>query len=135
MPVPDFIQPPILRRLLHFIYADDTLEPSSAEEAQHLLAAGDHYGLTRLVALCAAFLSAQFTVDNVALTLTLADQRGLEDLKARALRFVSEHAVAVVATPGWAHCKAARLGLMDAVILTLAKGGVPAAGSKRPRES
>lgn len=86
VPVPDFIQPPILRRLLHFIYADDTLEPSSAEEAQHLLAAGDHYGLTRLVALCAAFLSALFTVDNVALTLTLADQHGLEDLKARALR-------------------------------------------------
>lgn len=36
VPVPDFIQPAIMRRVLRFIYTDE-LQPASAEEAQHLL--------------------------------------------------------------------------------------------------
>lgn len=101
VPVPETIKPAILRRLLHFIYTD-ALEPLSAEEAQHLLAAADHYDLKRLVALCAEALASKLSVDNAAYTLTLAAQHGAEGLKERALRFVVDNVAGVVASPGWA---------------------------------
>ena len=43
-------------------------------QAQHLLHAADHYELPRLLAICCAALRASLTVENAALTLTLADQ-------------------------------------------------------------
>lgn len=85
--------------MLRFIYIDE-LDPSSAEEAQHLMAAADHYVLTQLVAICAAHLSTTLTVDNAADTLTLATQHGAEGLKAAALKFVAENGLAVVKTAG-----------------------------------
>lgn len=107
-----------------FIYTDE-LNPESAEEAQHLLAAADHFGLHRLVSIAAAKLSTAMQVGNVADTLLLAEQHGVWDLKDAALRFVARNAAGVLATPGWAHLAAARPALMGDVVHTLAHGGTP----------
>lgn len=124
VPVPDSVQPAVLRRVLQFVYTDE-LEPASAEEAQHLLAAADHYGLTRLVAICSAFLVAALSVENSAFTLTLADQHGVAALRDAALVFVASNAIMVMRTPGWAHLKASRAELVESVMHTLALGSPP----------
>jgi hypothetical protein len=64
-------------------------------------------------------------VGNAAFTLTLADQHGAVALRHTALAFVAEHVVAVMKTEGWAHLKAARPLLMEALIQTMATGAPP----------
>ncbi len=125
VPVPPEITPATLRRLLHFLYTDE-LEPQSAEEASHLLNAADHYDVPQLFAICERTLVHALSVDNVAATLTLADQHSATGLKNAALRFVAANSVAVTATPGWTHLMSARPALMTDVICTMATGEPPA---------
>ena len=134
VPVPSFVQADVMKRVLQFIYTD-ALEPSSPEEAQHLLAAGDHFGLTRLVSICAAHLASSLTVENASFALTLASQHGADGLRDATLRFVAKNAAAVVGTPGWAHLKAACPELVEAVMLTAATGAPPPGKGKRARET
>ncbi len=124
--MPPEITPQTLRRLLHFLYTDE-LEPESAEEASHLLNAADHYDLPRLFAICERTLCSALAIDTVATTLTLADQHGATALKHAALRYVAANAVAVMATPGWAHLASARPLLVSEALHTLATGVPPAA--------
>ncbi len=126
VPVPPEITPQTLRRLLHFLYTDE-LEPESAEEATHLLNAADHYNVPRLFAICERTLCSALAIDTVATTLTLADQHAATALKHAALRFLVANAVAVMATPGWAHLASARPLLMGEALHTLATGAPPAA--------
>jgi hypothetical protein len=65
-------------------------------------------------------------VDNAAFTLTLAEQHGAAALKDAALRFVASNAVAVMATEGWRHLKAASPALVDAAVITAVTGAPPA---------
>jgi speckle-type POZ protein len=125
VPVPPEIDEHTLRRTLTFIYTDE-LVPESAEEAQHLLNAADHYSLPRLRAICENTLAESLSVDNAAFTLTLAEQHGAAALKDAALRFVASNAVAVMATEGWRHLKAASPALVEAAMMTLATGAPPA---------
>jgi speckle-type POZ protein len=134
VPVPPEITPQTLRRLLHFLYTDE-LEPESAEEATHLLNAADHYNVPRLFAICERTLCSALAIDTVATTLTLADQHGATALKHAALRFVAANAVAVMATPGWAHLASARPLLMGEALHTLATGAPPAAPAVEPAEA
>jgi speckle-type POZ protein len=124
VPVPPEITPQTLRRLLHFVYTDE-LEPASHEEATHLLNAADHYGVSRLFAVCERALCGALSVDNAAETLTLADQHGATRLKEEALRFVAKNALAVMATPGWAHLQSSRPALITEALHTLAAGAPP----------
>jgi speckle-type POZ protein len=126
VPVPPEITPQTLRRLLHFLYTDE-LEPESAEEATHLLNASDHYHVARLFAICERTLCSALAIDTVATTLTLADQHGATALKHAALRFVAANAVAVMATPGWAHLASARPLLVSEALHTVVTGAPPAA--------
>jgi speckle-type POZ protein len=125
VPVPPDITPHTLKRLLQFLYTDE-LEPASPEEATHLLNAADHYGLRRLFAICERALRAALSIDNAADTLTLADQHSASALKHAALRFVAANAVAVMATPGWAHLVTSRPPLVLETMHTLATGAPPA---------
>jgi speckle-type POZ protein len=61
-----------MRSLLEFLYTD-AVALRSAEEAQHVLNAADHYGMPALVAICEGALCANLSVDNAAFTLTLAE--------------------------------------------------------------
>jgi speckle-type POZ protein len=124
VPVPPEIDEHTLRRTLTFIYTDE-LAPESAEEAQHLLNAADHYGLPRLRAICENTLAESLSVDNAAFTLTLAEQHGAAALKDAALRFVASNAVAVMATEGWRHLKAASPALVEAAMITAVTGAPP----------
>jgi speckle-type POZ protein len=125
VPVPPEITPQTLRRLLHFVYTDN-LKPASYKEATHLLNAADHYGLRRLFGICERTLCAALSANNVAETLTLADQHGAAALKGAALLFMAKNAVAVTATPGWAHLQTSRPALITEALLTLATGAPPA---------
>ena len=129
VPVPEEIDEPTLRRTLAFVYTDEC-EPASAEEAQHLLNAADHYGLTRLRAICERKLAESLTIENAALTLTLADQHCASALKDAALRFVAEHGVAVMKTEGWAHLRRATPALSDDVLHTAVTGSPPSEGAR-----
>jgi speckle-type POZ protein len=125
VPVPPEIDEHTLRRTLTVIYTDE-LVPESAEEAQHLLNAADHYGLPRLRAICENTLAESLSVDNAAFTLTLAEQHGAAALKDAALRFVASNAVPVMATEGWRHLKAASPALVDAAMITAVTSAPPA---------
>jgi speckle-type POZ protein len=124
VPVPDEIEPSVLRRTLEFIYTDEC-EPASAEEAQHLLNAADQYGLDRLRTICERKLADALNVENAAFTLTLAEQHRASALRNKALRFVAQNAVAVTKTEGWAHLRASSPALVDAAIITIATGEPP----------
>jgi speckle-type POZ protein len=130
VPVPPEITPHTLHRLLEFIYTDE-LEPSSPEEATHLLNAADHYGLRRLFCICERTLCAALCFENAAETLTLADQHSAAALKDAALRFVAKNALAVMATVGWAHLQSSRPALITEALHTLA-AGVPPLPQARP---
>ena len=133
VPVPDEIDAHTLRRTLSFIYTDEC-EPTSAEEAQHLLNAADHYGLVRLRAICESHLINVLSIENVGYSLTLAEQHSAPTLKDAALRFLAKHAVAVVKTEGWAHLLSAMPALAGEAMHTLATGVPPEphqAGDKR----
>jgi speckle-type POZ protein len=117
--VPDDIQPSVMRALLEFLYTD-ALALRSAEEAQHVLNAADHYGMPALVSICESKLCESLSVDNAAFTLTLAEQHNAAALKRATLAFVAVNSVAVKATPGWAHMKAACPSLLEEVIATMA---------------
>ncbi len=113
-----------LRRVLSFIYTGE-LTPASAEEAQHLLNAADAYALPGLLEICERALLDSLCVANAAATLTLAEQHGTARLKAAALRFVARRAVAVMATPGWAHLRQAAPALVEHLLHTAVAGAPP----------
>lgn len=122
LPVPDDIQSTIMRRVLHFIYADE-LTVASPEEGQHLLNAADHYALPGLLSIAERALCNSLTVDAAAFILTLAEQHGAVALKQTALSFVAAHGIAVMDTPGWEHLRASCPELVEAVMRTMACGG------------
>ena len=124
VPVPPEVTSHTLRRLLHFLYTDE-LTPASAEEAQHLLNAADVYDVPRLFAICENALRDALTVDNAAITLTLADQHGATALKRATLAWIIPHTVEVMATDGWRHLVASRPSLTEVLLHTVATGLPP----------
>ncbi|KAK9084026.1 hypothetical protein Scep_030497 [Stephania cephalantha] len=107
----------VFKALLHFIYCDSLpgmqeLTGSSSKWAstlmsQHLLAAGDRYGLERLRLLCEAKLCEDVAINTVANTLALAEQHHCFHLKAVCLKYVAspENLRAVMQTEGFEYLK------------------------------
>jgi len=124
VPVPPEITAHTMNLLLRFL-STDVVELESAEEATHVLNAADHYGIARLFATCELKLCAELSVSNAAETLTLADQHAALKLKHAALMFVAKNALAVMATPGWAHLQSSRPALITEAHQTLAAGSPP----------
>ena len=124
--VPDDVTPRTLRRLLQYLYTDE-LEPESPEEATHLLNAADHYGCTRLFAICERTLCGALAFDNVAATLTLADAHNAAALKRAALQFVVANPAQVLQTPEWMALAAARPSLVNEALHLVMLGALPPA--------
>ena len=126
VPVPPDVTAHALRQLLQFLYTDDLLEPPSPEEAPDLFRAAAYYNVPRLFDVCERALREALSVDNAADTLLLADTHGARRLKNSVLRFVAANALAVMATPGWAHLFSVRPPLVLEAMHTLAAGEPPA---------
>ncbi|KAJ3689979.1 hypothetical protein LUZ61_019143 [Rhynchospora tenuis] len=105
----------IFKAMLHFIYSDSESLPEFVEVegnrpatvalAQHLLVAADRYGLERLKRICEKKLYEFIHVDNLATTLTLAEQHYCPKLKDACIDFVKPPDVlgAVVLTEEFEH--------------------------------
>ena len=65
---------------------------------QHLLEAADRFCIPSLLQASARTLEHSLSVESVGYTLVLADKHGAKDLKAAALRYVSEHSKKVAET-------------------------------------
>lgn len=119
VPVPEEIDAPTLRHTLAYIYTDEC-NLTSAEQAQHLLNAADHYNLLYLFSMCEHKLIDALSVENAAYALTLAEQHNARALKEASLRFVAQNAVAVVSTDGWAHLVRVTPALAGQALVALA---------------
>ncbi|KAJ4804718.1 BTB/POZ and MATH domain-containing protein 2 [Rhynchospora pubera] len=107
------MEAPIFKSMLHFIYSDlvPDLEElkddkdASVAMAQFLLVAADRYNLERLKKLCQIRICDLIDVNNVAITLTLAEQHNCSELKAACLKFIKppEVLAAVALTDGFKH--------------------------------
>ena len=149
--VPSEISSHAMKRLLEFLYTDK-LEPTSAEEAQHLLHAAAYYDVPRLREICEMKLIAAINTENAAFTLLLAAKHGAKMLKDNTLCWIAQRIGWVMGTEGWQQLEdsEAGKGLMHDVLHTIGRRGPPvsarddsfevagdgdaAAGSKRPRE-
>ncbi|KAJ4752560.1 BTB/POZ and MATH domain-containing protein 2 [Rhynchospora pubera] len=107
------MEPSVFKSMLHFIYSDSVPEleeaggnrDASVVLAQHLLVAADWFGLERLKQLCERKMYELIDANNVATTLTLAEQHNCYELKAACMEFIKPPEVfAVVAqTEGFDH--------------------------------
>lgn len=89
----------IMLEMLRFVYTGKA--PSLDTTAASLLAAADKYALERLKVMCEEALCANLSVKNVSEILVLADLHSAEQLKARAIDYISRYAKDVMTTPGW----------------------------------
>ncbi|XP_069077633.1 speckle-type POZ protein-like [Pleurodeles waltl] len=94
------IDPDVFKELMGFIYTGKS-PPNLKEIADSLLAAADKYALDRLKVMCEEALSNNFTIENVAAFLVLADLHSAMQLKARAIDYISRHATEIMETVGW----------------------------------
>ncbi|KAJ1685051.1 hypothetical protein LUZ63_016441 [Rhynchospora breviuscula] len=107
------MEPSVFKTMLHFIYSDSVPELEEVDGnkdvlivlGQHLLVAADRYGLERLKQLCEIKMYEFIDANNVAATLTLADQHNCSELKAACIEFLMppEVLAAVMLTEGFEH--------------------------------
>ncbi|KAJ4765596.1 BTB/POZ and MATH domain-containing protein 2 [Rhynchospora pubera] len=107
------MEPSIFKSMLHFIYSDSVPDleeargnkDASVALAQHLLVAADRYGLERLKQLCEMKMYEFVDANNLATTLTLAEQHNCSELKAACIEFIKRPEVlaAVVQTEEFEH--------------------------------
>lgn len=109
------MQPAVFDALLHFIYKDalpamdDLDREENGEMVKHLLVAADRYAMERMKMLCERMLYKKLDVENVAMTLALADKHHCSKLKDACIQFIisSNRMQDVVASPGYEHLKTA----------------------------
>ncbi|KAL6843200.1 hypothetical protein ACP4OV_026913 [Aristida adscensionis] len=111
IPIND-MQPAVFKALLHFIYTDalpamaDLEGNDRSEMIRHLLVAADRYAMDRLKLICQSILCEDLDVQNVAITLALADQHHCDMLKDACIEFISSSTVDdIVATQGFVDLK------------------------------
>lgn len=95
----DDIDVDVLEEMLHFIYDEHTFKIVTEGFAEKLLIAGDRYEITDLVETCEKYLSDKLSVDNVIRVLSLAFTCNANNLKTKALNFLSVNAKEVQHTP------------------------------------
>ncbi|KAG4912068.1 hypothetical protein JHK82_052655 [Glycine max] len=106
------------KALLHFVYRDTLLEdeelfmldssffPSLSESfIAKLLAAGEKYGLPRLMLMCESILCKDISVDSVAYIFALADHYCATHLKSICQKFSAENFDAVMHSDGFEYLK------------------------------
>ncbi|XP_028617451.1 TD and POZ domain-containing protein 1-like [Grammomys surdaster] len=95
------LDPQVFKEMMGFIYTGKMPHFHSHSMATGVLAAADKYGLEDLMAMCEDALCRNFSVENAAYTLILADLHSRNHLKTQALDFISLHASEVSETSGW----------------------------------
>uniref|UniRef100_K3YME9 BTB domain-containing protein n=1 Tax=Setaria italica TaxID=4555 RepID=K3YME9_SETIT len=103
------MDPAVFKALLHYIYNESLPNMDSADRANrhemlcHLLEAADRYAIERLKIICERMLLMDLDVENVAMTLALAEQQHCKQLTHACLEFMEppEKMEAVVATEGY----------------------------------
>ena len=105
----DGVDPEVFKLLLRHLYTGELPEgdADTPEMHQHLLEAADRFCIPSLLQASARTLEHSLSVESAGYTLVLADKHGAKDLKAAALRYVSEHSKEVTETEGWRHLTAA----------------------------
>ncbi|KAI3968390.1 hypothetical protein MKW92_029306 [Papaver armeniacum] len=108
-------EPFAFKAMLLFLYSDEvpeTRELSNSDSPctsttimQHLLAAADRFGLTRLKIMCEEKLYEEMTANTVATTLALAEQHQCSQLKTVCLNFAAkpENLAEVMKSDGYAY--------------------------------
>ncbi|KAL2951490.1 hypothetical protein AAZX31_19G053500 [Glycine max] len=112
------MEPKVFKALLHFVYRDTLLEdeelfmldssffPSLSESfIAKLLAAGEKYGLPRLMLMCESILCKDISVDSVAYIFALADRYCATHLKSICQKFSAENFDAVMHSDGFEYLK------------------------------
>ncbi|KAL6654232.1 hypothetical protein ACP70R_007697 [Stipagrostis hirtigluma subsp. patula] len=87
----DDMDPRVFKAMLHFVYTDSLPEVDEGDKigmAQHLLVAGDRYGMQRLKLICEGMLLKHIDTSTVATTLALAEQHGCAGLKEECFKFL-----------------------------------------------
>lgn len=116
--IEDDMEPGVFKALLHFIYTDslpamDHLDGHhKVQQVQSLLAAADKCGMERMKLMCASILCKGIEVENVAVTLALADQHHCSQLKDACIGFINsaDRLRDVMASPGYECLKIASPG-------------------------
>ncbi|XP_060249302.1 speckle-type POZ protein-like [Meriones unguiculatus] len=93
------LEPHVFKEMMGFIYTGKA--PNLHTMAAGVLAAADRYGLERLKIMCEVAICRDLSVENAAHTLILADLHSAEQLKMKALDFITVHASEVSETSGW----------------------------------
>ncbi|KAL3833821.1 hypothetical protein ACJIZ3_008557 [Penstemon smallii] len=125
---------PVFKALLHFIYCDvipDVEEVLAGLDTkcgdtmitQHLLVAADRYGIQTLRSLCEVRLCENIAINNVAASLTLAEQHGCFLLKSSCLEFIRlpENLEAVIRTDGFKNLKESCPAVIDELLISVAR--------------
>ncbi|KAJ3670787.1 hypothetical protein LUZ60_008213 [Juncus effusus] len=103
----DDIEPEVFKIFLHFIYSDSLTELEEGDSImyQHLLVAADQYNVERLKLMYEDKLSKNIEMNNLATTLTLAEQHNCSTLKASCFKFISspKFLAEVMNTEGFEH--------------------------------
>ncbi|XP_035294812.1 speckle-type POZ protein-like [Cricetulus griseus] len=89
----------VFKTMMEFIYTGKAPDLHSMADA--VLAAADKYGLEHLKVMCGDVLCRDLSVENAAHTLILADLHSAEQLKTKALDFITAHASEVSETSSW----------------------------------
>lgn len=137
------IEPSIFKAMLVFIYSDrfpeseestaGAMSSISTNMIQHLLAAGDRFGLDRLKQLCEAKLCEEVNTETVATTLTLADQHRCGQLKAICLKFAAANLGVVMRTEGFKYIEETCPSLLSELLETVAAEERSGEGLSRKR--
>ncbi|CAO2167899.1 unnamed protein product [Urochloa humidicola] len=107
------MEPEVFKALLHYIYNESLPNMDGADRTNrhemlwHLLEAADRYAIERLKVICERMLFLDLDVENVAMTLALAEQQHCKQLTNACLEFMEppEKMEAVVATEGYNQLK------------------------------
>jgi len=93
--------PETLALFLKIIYTGKFPEEASDENFLSILPLADKYNVSSLRTVCETNLANAISVDNVCQILVLSYLHGCENLKVKALDFVSVHGKSVMRTPEW----------------------------------
>lgn len=122
----------VLKEMLSYIYTG--CAPNMGKMAEALLAAADKYDLQRLKFMCQDVLCANFTVENTANILVLADMHNAEELKTAAIDFINFRAHEVMETEAWKNLMINRPSLVSeaykALVYLQSPGSPPRKKSK-----
>ncbi|KAH9363686.1 hypothetical protein HPB48_022222 [Haemaphysalis longicornis] len=89
----------VFQEFLSFIYTDRA--PNLEKFAENLLVVADKYALQRLKEMCEERLCFDLSIDTAAERLAFADMHNADQLKTRAIDFITGHILPVMETEGW----------------------------------